>query len=95
MREYADADTNSRDYEEDHLIPLEIGGNPTDPKNVWPEPYETSIPDGGARYKDKDKDKDKVESYLHRQVCDGNLGLVQAQREIASDWYRVYAMSVR
>jgi hypothetical protein len=89
IREYADADTNPRDYEEDHLIPLEIGGNPTDPKNLWPEPYETSIPDGGARY------KDKVESYLHRQVCDDNLGIVQAQQEIASDWYRVYTTSVR
>jgi hypothetical protein len=48
--EYADADTNPRDYEEDHLIPLELGGSPTDPRNLWPEPYDTSIPDGGARY---------------------------------------------
>ena len=23
-------------YEEDHLIPLEDGGNPTDPRNLWP-----------------------------------------------------------
>lgn len=89
IREYADSDTNPRDYEEDHLIPLEIGGNPTDPRNLWPEPYEASIPDGGARY------KDKVESYLHKQVCDGELSLVQAQQQIASDWYRVYTTSVR
>jgi hypothetical protein len=89
MREYADADTNPKDYEEDHLIPLEIGGNPTDPRNLWPEPYETSIPDGGARF------KDKVENYLHKQVCGGNLNLDQAQKEIASDWYLVYATSVR
>jgi hypothetical protein len=89
IQEYADADTNPRDYEEDHLIPLEIGGNPTDPKNLWPEAYDTSIPDGGARY------KDRVENYLHRQVCTGNLSLDQAQKEIASDWYRVYTTSVR
>jgi len=23
-------------YEEDHLISLELGGNPRDPKNLWP-----------------------------------------------------------
>jgi hypothetical protein len=89
IQEYADADTNPKDYEEDHLIPLEIGGNPTDPRNLWPEPYETSIPDGGARF------KDKVENYLHKQVCGGNLNLDQAQRKIASDWYLVYTTSVR
>src|SRR5262249_1808146 len=26
-------------YQEDHLISLELGGNPTDPRNLWPEPY--------------------------------------------------------
>ena len=33
-------------YEEDHLIPLEDGGDPTDPRNLWPEPYNTHV--GGA-----------------------------------------------
>ncbi|WP_255637963.1 hypothetical protein [Amycolatopsis sp. DSM 110486] len=27
------------DYEEDHMVPLELGGAPRDPKNLWPEPY--------------------------------------------------------
>jgi hypothetical protein len=85
IRVYGYDDTNPRDYEEDHLIPLELGGSPTDPRNLWPEPYVASIPDGGAH------SKDRVESYLHRQVCSGNLPLQQAQREIATDWYRVYA----
>ena len=88
LREYGYADLNPRDYEEDHLIPLEIGGHPSDPKNLWPEPYETSIPDGGARF------KDKVENYLHEQVCAGNISLREAQQEIAADWYRVYATRV-
>jgi hypothetical protein len=30
-------------YEEDHLIPLEDGGGPTDPRNLWPEPYNTHM----------------------------------------------------
>jgi hypothetical protein len=82
--QYGYEDTSPRDYEEDHLIPLELGGNPTDEKNLWPEPYSASIPDGGAHA------KDRVESYLHRQVCSGQISLSQAQHLIASDWYRVY-----
>src|ERR1700740_2647647 len=27
------------DYEEDHLISLELGGDPKDPENLWPEAY--------------------------------------------------------
>jgi hypothetical protein len=89
IREYGYADTDLRDYEEDHLIPLELGGDPTDPKNLWPEPFETSIPDGGAHA------KDRVESYLHRQVCAGRLTLDEARRAIATDWYRVYIADIR
>lgn len=88
IREYGYADSTRKDYEEDHFIPLELGGSPTDPKNLWPEPFETSIPDGGARY------KDKVENYLHIEVCSGSLTLEQAQKEITEDWYRVYTASV-
>jgi len=29
-------------YEEDHLIPLELGGAPRDPRNLWPEPLAQS-----------------------------------------------------
>lgn len=86
--EYGYTRSRLRDYEEDHFIPLELGGNPTDPRNLWPEPYSTSIPDGGART------KDKVETYLHAEVCSGSLTLQQAQSEITQDWYRVYTTSV-
>ena len=88
IREYAYSDPSVKDYEEDHFIPLELGGNPTDPKNLWPEPYETSIPEGGAHA------KDQVENYLHAEVCSGSLTLDQAQKEITEDWYRVYTTSV-
>jgi hypothetical protein len=74
---YGYADTKSADYEEDHLISLELGGNPTDPHNLWPEPY--NIQDG-ARL------KDQVENYLHRQVCGGAMTLAAAQRGIAENW---------
>ena len=51
-------DTNPADYEEDHIISLELGGHPTDPRNLWPENYKTTP---NAR------DKDKVENYLHQR----------------------------
>jgi len=87
--EYNHADRDMRDFEEDHLIPLEIGGNPTDPRNLWPEPYHTSIPDGGAH------DKDKVENYLHEQVCRSGMNLADAQKAIATDWYRIYEDKIK
>ena len=71
----------SSDYEEDHLISLELGGHPTDARNLWPERY---LPTPGAR------EKDDVENYLHRQVCSGAMTLREAQGEISGDWYRVY-----
>jgi hypothetical protein len=88
IREYGYSDARLRDYEEDHFIPLELGGSPADPQNLWPEPFEASIADGGAHA------KDKVENYLHAEVCSGALTLEQAQREISEDWYRVYQTSV-
>jgi hypothetical protein len=88
IAEYGYSDSRLKDYEEDHFIPLELGGNPTDPKNLWPEPFETSIPEGGAHA------KDKVENYLHAEVCSGSLTLSEAQHEITEDWYRVYQTAV-
>ena len=84
IREYGYADHSLRDYEEDHFIPLELGGHPTDPKNLWPEPFDTSIPDGGAHF------KDKVENYLHAQVCSGSMTLEEAQKEIVGLVPRLY-----
>jgi hypothetical protein len=69
------------DYEEDHFISLELGGSPTDPRNLWPEPYD---PGAGA------KEKDVVENYLHKQVCTAAMTLEEAQKAIVTDWYSVY-----
>lgn len=76
MRDYGFTGSAS-DYEEDHLIPLELGGNPTDPKNLWPEP-------GAAP-----NAKDRIENLLHARVCRGEITLREAQREIASDWTKI------
>jgi hypothetical protein len=74
-------DMKTGDYEEDHLISLELGGAPSDPKNLWPEYYNSSI---GARV------KDKVENALHSLVCKGLLPLKTAQKLIASNWRGAY-----
>ena len=66
------------DYEEDHLIPLEVGGDPRDPRNLWPEPRRSI---GGRA-----EDKDTVENALHADVCAGRISLAEAQRRIATDW---------
>jgi hypothetical protein len=77
IKAYGYTDTKLADYEEDHLIPLEIGGNPTDPKNLWPEPRTGSYPA---------TKKDGVENSLHSKVCSGLMALVAAQVAIAMDW---------
>jgi len=74
-------DKKTADFEEDHLISLELGGSPTDPKNLWPEPYASST---GART------KDKLENALHALVCNGSLTLLTAQKAIATNWYSAY-----
>ena len=77
IAEYGYADANPADYEEDHFIPLELGGHPTDPRNLWPEPHTGGFGSGA---------KDRVENALHALVCSGQLSLEEAQRRITSDW---------
>jgi hypothetical protein len=64
-------------YEYDHLVPLELGGAPNDPRNLWPEP------------KASPNAKDALEDQLRQQVCDGETTLARAQRAIAADWVRL------
>jgi hypothetical protein len=60
--------------EYDHLVPLELGGDPNDPRNLWVEPGASPNP------------KDGVESRLHELVCEGRVPLAAAQHAIATDW---------
>jgi hypothetical protein len=78
-------DTNTGDYEEDHLISLEIGGSPRSELNLWPEPYNVT---DGARV------KDVVENKLHDLVCAGVVSLTTAQHAIASNWWDAYVRYV-
>ncbi len=87
MALYGYSDTSTADYEEDHLISLELGGSPTDPRNLWPEPYTASLADGrptGAHV------KDGFETKLKNEVCSGTITLAQAQSEIGDHWVHAY-----
>jgi hypothetical protein len=72
---------NAKCYQEDHFISLELGGDPRDPRNLWPEPNRQTP--GGRQ-------KDWVETFLKHQVCDGRMTLQDAQRAIAADWFAIY-----
>jgi hypothetical protein len=69
-------------YELDHFVSLELGGNPTSPKNLWPQAY---APAPGAH------EKDRVENYLRKEVCSGAMTLAAAQDKIKGDWTQVLA----
>ena len=80
-------DTRASHYEEDHLIPLEVGGSPTSVKNLWPEPWNTKWNAGK---------KDSLENTMHRLVCSGAVLLTTAQRVFAANWivgYQRYVAS--
>ena len=68
MRQYGERGPPSA-YQEDHLISLELGGAPTDPRNLWPEPYPRAAT------------VDTIENELNAKVCSGAMSLADAQRK--------------
>ena len=66
--------------EYDHLIPLELGGDPNDPANLWVEPPDNPNATSFANT------KDQLESRLNSLVCSGQITLAAAQQAIASNW---------
>lgn len=67
--------------EYDHLVPLELGGAPSDPRNLWFEPGHIPNP------------KDAVENKLNSAVCSGLVPLRTAQAAVATDWVTAFDTS--
>ena len=67
MTEYGVRGSPGR-YQEDHLVSLELGGDPADPRNLWPQP---------RPWADR---VDTVENELNDAVCSGRLTLAAAQQ---------------
>jgi hypothetical protein len=55
-------------FQEDHLISLELGGHPSDPRNLWPEPYPRAA------------QADQIENQLNGLVCSGTISLTEGRR---------------
>jgi hypothetical protein len=64
--------------EYDHLVSLELGGAPDDPRNLWVEPGSVPNP------------KDAVENKLNQAVCSDLIPLATAQRAIATNWVTAF-----
>jgi hypothetical protein len=81
FQEYRTPESHASEYEVDFLITPGLGGA-DDIKNLWLEPYSSTV--WNARV------KDELEDHLHDMVCAGKLDLATAQRDIATDWISAY-----
>jgi hypothetical protein len=61
-------------YELDHVVPLALGGDPIDRKNLALQPI------------DEAREKDAIETCLSSLVCQGRIALEDAQSAIWEDW---------
>lgn len=68
-------------YELDHIVPLVLGGHPTDSRNLQPQRWD------GAWNAHM---KDALEVRVHREVCAGGLTLEQGQQVFMGDWRTAY-----
>ncbi len=73
MREFGESGS-PQNFKEDHLVPLSLGGAPTDPKNLFPQPAA------------KTTEKEELEDRLHQSVCSGQMTLAAAQAQMRHDW---------
>lgn len=79
--EYGITHHTANEYEIDHLISLELGGN-NSVANLWPE-----LNDHPHGYLNS---KDILENRLHALVCSGAITLHSAQTQISTDWVATY-----
>lgn len=70
------------DYEEDHRLPLEGGGDPRAPHNLSPEARAAGPTSASA--------KDHAENLLRQSVCDQGVDLRQAQHDFVVKWLAPY-----
>lgn len=78
-------DLNMKHYEEDHIVPLEVGGNPSSPLNLFPQPRNIKL----SAYL-----KDQLENRMHQLVCSGQLTLKVAQAVFLTNWEKGYSKYV-
>jgi hypothetical protein len=79
--EYGIHAAEPRAYEVDYLITPALGGA-DDIHNLWPQSYKETVWNAEV--------KDALEDHLRDLVCNGQLDLATAQREIATNWIEAY-----
>jgi hypothetical protein len=79
--EYGIRTAEPRAYEVDYLITPALGGA-DDIRNLWPESSSATVWNAQV--------KDDLEDHLRHLVCQGDLDLATAQREIATNWIGAY-----
>jgi len=75
------SDMSLKNYEEDHEVPLEVGGSPSSVQNLWPEPRNIRL---GATV------KDQLENRMHDLLCAGQITLKTAQSVFMTNWESGY-----
>ena len=73
------AEADPRAYEIDYLVTPALGGA-DDIRNLWPHSHAATIWNAAV--------KDDLENRLRQMVCQGELDLTEAQRDIASKFDR-------
>jgi hypothetical protein len=79
--EYGIPAAEPRAYEVDYLITPALGGA-DDIHNLWPQSSSATVWNAQV--------KDELEDHLRNLVCEGDLDLATAQREIATNWIEAY-----
>lgn len=74
----SDAQSKAGNYEEDHRVPLELGGAPSDSNNLSPEIHSSSFI------------KDSDENLFKHLVCTGQHTLLDAQILFVNKWLSNY-----
>jgi len=70
-----------RDTEYDHLVSLELGGDPNDPRNLWVQP-----PSPGHRVgSGPTNPNDTAENRAHALICSGKVTSAAMQNAIATN----------
>lgn len=86
---FQDGKYKAGDWEIDHFISLENGGA-NDVMNLWPQHYCAVGNDPAKTGCYGAREKDRVETQLHRWVCQGKMTLHDDQVIIQTDWVACY-----
>jgi len=71
----------TREFQVDYLVNPQLGGT-GEIRNLWPQPYGPTLWNAHA--------KDDLEDRLHQMVCSREIGIQEAQHELATNWIAAY-----